>query len=270
VIFETYRDQRETRTITEYNTLEEAKEETKLLNIFYSPTPKPVKVNASDYYSRSKYRDNKYHYEYPEDSKFWGWVLLDFNKCDLQVGGQGLYGGKWVFLTKKELKSETWLDKFFRKPTEVQEDYEWDDGEYSGWLRFRWGDGKNAIGYQEPPKTDQRPGKDEYRDIWDEVNQVYRRQKYRVVVLKHGEPLPEKRYPGVRYEYTDGAPVIFPGEFGYSEEEFPDCIPEINGEIDSYLRNQEPSKGNTLMDSINLDTSKGVKAAIWLNGSSRS
>lgn len=24
-----------------------------------------------------------------------------------------------------------------------------DEGEYDGWLQFRWGDGKNAIGYKE-------------------------------------------------------------------------------------------------------------------------
>lgn len=37
------------------------------------------------------------------------------------------------------------LDFFFRGPGEVPEDYKWDDGEYEGWLQYRWGDGKNAL-----------------------------------------------------------------------------------------------------------------------------
>lgn len=37
------------------------------------------------------------------------------------------------------------MDFFFRGPDEVPKDYKWDEGEYKGWLQFRWGDGKNAI-----------------------------------------------------------------------------------------------------------------------------
>ena len=37
------------------------------------------------------------------------------------------------------------LDFFFRGPSEIPPDYKWDEGEYEGWLQFRWGDGKNAI-----------------------------------------------------------------------------------------------------------------------------
>lgn len=37
------------------------------------------------------------------------------------------------------------LDFFFRGPLEVPENYNWDIGEYDGWLQFRWGDGKNKI-----------------------------------------------------------------------------------------------------------------------------
>lgn len=40
-------------------------------------------------------------------------------------------------------------DIFFRKDDEIPKDYKWDEGEYDGWLQFRWGDGKNAIGYKE-------------------------------------------------------------------------------------------------------------------------
>ena len=43
---------------------------------------------------------------------------------------------------KKDLKL---LDTLFRKPGEIPEDYKWDNGEYEGWLQFRWGNGLNAI-----------------------------------------------------------------------------------------------------------------------------
>ena len=43
---------------------------------------------------------------------------------------------------KKDLEL---LDVLFRKPGEIPEDYKWDNGEYEGWLQFRWGNGLNAI-----------------------------------------------------------------------------------------------------------------------------
>lgn len=32
-----------------------------------------------------------------------------------------------------------------------------DDGEYEGWLQFRWGDRKNALDYVEPEKPKKTP-----------------------------------------------------------------------------------------------------------------
>ncbi len=49
----------------------------------------------------------------------------------------------WEKYDKLELK-----DIFFRGNNEVPEDYQWDSGEYEGWLQYRWGDGKNAINYE--------------------------------------------------------------------------------------------------------------------------
>ena len=45
-------------------------------------------------------------------------------------------------------------DYVFRGENEIPKNYHWDDGEYEGWLQFRWGDGKNAIDYVEPTKTE--------------------------------------------------------------------------------------------------------------------
>jgi len=37
---------------------------------------------------------------------------------------------------------------------EIPKNYKWDDGEYRGWLQYRWGDGKNAIDYRKPKTLD--------------------------------------------------------------------------------------------------------------------
>ena len=63
--------------------------------------------------------------------KFGGYKLKDYNSS-----------------TDKRLL----MDMLFRLPDEVPKNYVWHDGEYEGWLQFRWGDGKNAIGYVEPEK----------------------------------------------------------------------------------------------------------------------
>jgi hypothetical protein len=43
-------------------------------------------------------------------------------------------------------------DYVFRDKDEIPKNYKWDDGEYDGWLQYRWGDGKNAIDYEEKHK----------------------------------------------------------------------------------------------------------------------
>lgn len=48
-------------------------------------------------------------------------------------------------------------DYLFRGEDEISPDYIWDNGEYEGWLQFRWGDGKNAIDYVEPEKPKKTP-----------------------------------------------------------------------------------------------------------------
>lgn len=68
----------------------------------------------------------------------------------LDIGG----GIKWRVVDGNKIvpiTGFTWgnrlgeLDFFFRGPSEIPPNYEWDEGEFQGWLQFRWGDGKNAI-----------------------------------------------------------------------------------------------------------------------------
>lgn len=63
-------------------------------------------------------------------------------KYNLRTDGKDYIIPVLHFTWKNKLNE---LDFFFRGPNEVPPDYKWDDGEYDGWLQFRWGDGKNAI-----------------------------------------------------------------------------------------------------------------------------
>ena len=42
------------------------------------------------------------------------------------------------------------LDNLFRGEDEIPKGYIFDNGEYEGWLQYRWGDGKNAVNCKEP------------------------------------------------------------------------------------------------------------------------
>jgi hypothetical protein len=105
-------------------------------------------------------------------------------------------------------------DVFFRGEDEIPTDYQWDArGEYDGWLQFRWGDKKNTLDYVEPPK-EERPGIDEYFNVWDDAKETYIRKKLRVVYIDWDEELP-KPQKGITYLRPNKEPVVFPGEFGY-------------------------------------------------------
>lgn len=135
--FELFTDKVLSKSVTEYDNLEEAMEEIRLLNEFYCKTPKPMKERVGKY--------GHYTTNFSGDAKYWGYILLDYEDCKiLKIGNDGLYGG----INKREDPLKL-MDYFFRKEGEVPPKYNWDIGEYKGWLQFRWGNGKNAIGYQE-------------------------------------------------------------------------------------------------------------------------
>ena len=131
--------------INDYATLEEALEEAKLINIYYADTPKPIRVK-DHYQSWSSRSCNKPIYSYSNGGKFWGFIVLDYNKNEIvKIGHDGLKGfGKKITLEMK--------DYFLRNANEIPENYQFDIGEYDGWLQYRWGDGKNAVNYVEPKK----------------------------------------------------------------------------------------------------------------------
>lgn len=123
-----------------------------------------IYVNTEETYDRYGYK------------KEWGYVVLDTQKEKVI---------KWsitkciVGVNSKTSKLYL-MDYLFRKDDEIPKDYKWDDGEYKGWLQYRWGDGKNAIGYKE--KTNKKLAKvinsnDNEELIQDKYNQKELREK---------------------------------------------------------------------------------------------
>lgn len=93
-----------------------------------------------------------------ENERLWGYLWGDRETRKLTWGGYKLK--EYNPGTDKRLL----LDMLFRTTEDVPEDYKWDDGEYEGWLQFKWGDGKNAVGYIEPNK----PKKEKKEEIIEE------------------------------------------------------------------------------------------------------
>lgn len=197
-------------SISEFDSKEEVAEEISLLNKFYHDTPRPEKIKDKAWRSW----DKRYTYSYKNGGWWWGYIVLDFKdeKC-LEIGHDGF--GSYKRMKDFDLYAK---DYFFRKNDEIPIDYNFDEGEYEGWIQFRWGDGKNAIGYVEPEvEKKERPGVDEYWEVYDEATDSYRRKKVRVVYVDWDEPLPKKE-KGIKYMRPNKEPVLFPGDFGYKSD----------------------------------------------------
>ena len=128
--------------ITKFDDIKEVEDFVKLIDEIYSDIIRPD-VNESYKYRKKapKYcKSNEENYIYNENHFWWGYAVLDYkNEKVIMQGGVGLYDF-W-----NPMKSLAILDRYFRKEGEVPKDYVWDINEYEGWLRFRWGDGENAI-----------------------------------------------------------------------------------------------------------------------------
>ena len=122
IIFNTWSDRTFSEEVTEFDDLDEVRGHINLIEAVYED------YNESDRFG--------FHKE-------WGYVVLDFNKQKILGWSRS---GKIYKCGKTRNKLEL-KDIFFRGNDEVPENYQWDVGEYEGWLQYRWGDGKNAIDY---------------------------------------------------------------------------------------------------------------------------
>lgn len=143
-------------SISFFDSEDEIKEETMMLNNMYCSIAKPYKKNIG-----SKY-DKKYEICFDDNSFYWGYVIFDFQKETYSCHHDGVvipinkprfnYNKYVVDCIKVNNKSDKLVikDYFLRKPNEIDPNYKFKQGEYEGWLQFRWGDGKNAIGLPQP------------------------------------------------------------------------------------------------------------------------
>lgn len=128
--------------ITKFDDIKEVEDFVKFIDEIYSDIIRP---DVNEYYKYRKKapkhcKSNEENYIYDENHFWWGYAVLDYkNEKVIMQGGVGLYDF-W-----NPMKSLAILDRYFRKEGEVPKDYVWDINEYEGWLRFRWGDGENAI-----------------------------------------------------------------------------------------------------------------------------
>jgi hypothetical protein len=83
VIFNTWRETPESFSCTEFDTIDDAMEEAKLLNEMYCNTPKPVKI----YSKNGKHKDgigwryDNYDWDFSNGKQFWGYAVLDMINC---------------------------------------------------------------------------------------------------------------------------------------------------------------------------------------------
>lgn len=157
----------ETRRISFSKSLYDSKEdcfaECDELDVMYKYHPLPILTKEE---LKNKYTGRvKTHnvYDYTNGKSWWGYIVLDFELCQIiRIGGYGFYVGRSIPITNgtrtyiidkmRIANTPECRDYFFRDVDKVPDAYEFDTGEYEGWLQYKWGDGKNAIDYVAPPK----------------------------------------------------------------------------------------------------------------------
>lgn len=139
----------------EFDTKSDLYDAANLYEEIYKDTPRPLLVGEHYVHKTTggakkqlSWRDNEKDYKHiPEhldyfngSAKYWGYVLIDFEEEKIL----GVFHDKSQ--TWKNWKTDLRLrDRLFRGSNEIPDDYKWDDGEYEGWLQYRWGNGLNAI-----------------------------------------------------------------------------------------------------------------------------
>lgn len=172
----------------EFDTMEEVNEYVSLFEGVCSQYKMPEK-KQNEYRGREIVKDKlgrNYHYEFTnDDQRLWGYVIADSENLSVIR-----WGGIEMMNINKRMNKLELKDRLFRGPDEIPKNYKWDNGEYAGWLQFRWGDGKNAIGYVEPKKEikekdDKVIELDDY-SFTDEIEQEFldKEEKERLKILQ--------------------------------------------------------------------------------------
>ena len=135
--------------ITEFDTLKEANEEIQLLEEIYADTPRPKAKYYHRNYSYIHDKRCKNVYDYSWGGKylgeaFWGYLLLDTESERILKWGHDYLQNYSPSSDIRKIK-----DTFLRGEDEIPKDYKWDNGEYLGWLQYRWGNALNSVEHGE-------------------------------------------------------------------------------------------------------------------------
>jgi len=162
ILFNLFTDcYRKSYSISLYDNIDECYGECDELDNLYKDHNLPIVtdevVEVTNNHSYKTYKTQKIvkKFDFSNNRTWWGYVVLDFEKCLIvRVGGYGFYLKDYPNIRKlKGANSLEIRDYFFRNVDEVPDNYKWDGiEEYNGWLQFKWGNGKNAVDYVEPHK----------------------------------------------------------------------------------------------------------------------
>ena len=107
------------------------------------------KIKSLSYAERANEEYYKYiwpEYLFADDMYFRGFAIIDFGDEKILEVSKSV--SRDIDFWRQPLTSSNSLsikDQLFRGDDEIPKDYKWDDGEYAGWLQYRWGNGLNAI-----------------------------------------------------------------------------------------------------------------------------
>ena len=164
-LLDVFKEERE-----EFDTIEEVNEYIKLFEDVCSYYEIPEKKIEREY---GTYGRKSYKYEFTNtNQRLYGYIVGDSKTLSVLK-----WGGICMLNISKTTDGRKIKDMLFRGPDEIPKDYKWDAGEYEGWLQYRWGDGKNAIDYQEPRKAKKITEAEEFDHeiMVEEENEAYHR-----------------------------------------------------------------------------------------------
>lgn len=182
-----------TNDYAEFDTMSEVIEYTSMIEEMYMDVWKPqeipehwehIKTGEIKMYKPKDltgYRHIEKHIECEKNKQFfWGYAILDYEKEEIVRVSHDIHPEFMNY--KKDLKLK---DILFRKPGEVPEGYKWDgEGEYQGWLQFRWGNGLNAIEVEDEMNRKKQEKEREERKIKREDRQAFEEENRDLMMLE--------------------------------------------------------------------------------------
>jgi len=132
---------------SEYDDLHECYNECDELDDMYDNHPIPVlKDNVKIEKGKTPNISFDAIWDYNNGKSWWGYLVLDMKECKaIRVGGFGLFIKRGFDTYRcisscKDVNNYARLRDFFFRDTNIcPDDYDWQNGEYDGWLQYKWG-----------------------------------------------------------------------------------------------------------------------------------